>query len=110
VSSGGAPVPPNLIERIGDRSANLIRSGNGYGLTETTSAVVVNSGDEYYAHPDSVGRPVPVAELRRRLRDRLAQFKIPSHIWVSTGDFPRSATGKVLKRDLYEAARAGRFG
>jgi long-chain acyl-CoA synthetase len=234
VSSGGAPVPPNLIERMGDRSANLIRPGNGYGLTETTSAVVVNSGDEYYAHPDSVGRPVPVAdieirdeigvvvpdgvvgelwvqgpnvvagywnkpeataqafvdgwfrtgdaafvrdgfvyvvdrlkdvvlrggenvycaeveaailaneeihdvavfgiphevlgeevaalityapgqslpvdELQRRLRERLAVFKIPSRIWVTDEGIPRSATGKVLKRDLREAARAGKYG
>jgi long-chain acyl-CoA synthetase len=230
VSSGGAPVPPNLIERMGDRSRNLIRPGNGYGLTETTSAVVVNSGDEYYGHPDSVGRPVPVAdieirdetgvvlpegqvgelwvrgpnvvagywnkpeataqafvdgwfrsgdaafvrdglvyvvdrlkdvvlrggenvycaeveaailaneeihdvavigiphdvlgeevaaviryapgkelaaaELQRRLRDRLAQFKIPSHIIVSTDELPRTATGKLLKRDLRQAARS----
>jgi acyl-CoA synthetase (AMP-forming)/AMP-acid ligase II len=37
---------------------------NGYGLTETTSAVVINSGAEYFAHPDSVGRPVPCAEVR----------------------------------------------
>ena len=30
---------------------------NGYGSTETTSAVVANVGIEYEAHPDSVGRP-----------------------------------------------------
>ncbi len=66
VSSGGAPVPPSLIGRIGDRSGRAIRPGNGYGLTETTSAVVSNSGPEYYEHPDSVGRPVPVAEVSVR--------------------------------------------
>lgn len=66
VAAGGSPVPPSLIDRIGDRSARAIRPGNGYGLTETTSAVVANSGDDYYDHPDSVGRPVPVAEVSVR--------------------------------------------
>ena len=32
--------------------------------TETTSAVCANTGADYAAHPDSVGRPVPGAELR----------------------------------------------
>lgn len=231
VSSGGAPVPPKLITRMGERSGNAIRPGNGYGLTETTSAIVSNTGDEYYAHPDSVGRPVPVAdvqirdelgeqvaegvvgelwvcgpnvvagywnnpeatakafvdgwfrtgdaafvrnglvyvvdrlkdvvlrggenvycaeveaaisanpeihdvavfgvphdvlgeevgavvrfepgcaltaaELQRRLRERLAQFKIPSRIFVAVDDLPRTATGKLLKRELRDAAKAG---
>ncbi|MEZ5230079.1 MAG: class I adenylate-forming enzyme family protein [Acidimicrobiales bacterium] len=71
VSSGGAPVPPSLIDRIGERSGRGIRPANGYGLTETTSAVVSNSGADYYDHSDSVGRPVPVAEVS--IRDELGQ-------------------------------------
>ena len=66
ISSGGAPVPPSLIDRIGERSGRAIRPANGYGLTETTSAVVSNAGDDYYDHSDSVGRPVPVAEVSIR--------------------------------------------
>ena len=37
---------------------------NGYGLTETTSAVIANSGSMYFAKKDSVGLPVPVADVR----------------------------------------------
>lgn len=66
ISSGGAPVPPSLIDRLGERSGHAIRPANGYGLTETTSAVVMNGGAEYYEHPDSVGRPVPVADVAIR--------------------------------------------
>lgn len=66
ISSGGAPVPPSLIDRIGERSGRAIRPANGYGLTETTSAVVSNAGNEYYEHPDSVGRALPVAEVSIR--------------------------------------------
>jgi long-chain acyl-CoA synthetase len=64
MASGGAPVPPDLIQRIGRDFDRRVSPGNGYGLTETTSAVVVNSGEEYFGHPDSVGRVVPVADIR----------------------------------------------
>jgi acyl-CoA synthetase (AMP-forming)/AMP-acid ligase II len=61
---GGAPVPPDLparaIEVFGDRAPVL----NGYGSTETTSAVVTNVGVEYAAHLDSVGRPNLTADVR----------------------------------------------
>ncbi|MBI1252144.1 MAG: AMP-binding protein [Alphaproteobacteria bacterium] len=64
VTSGGAPVPPDLIRRIGEQFNARAAPGNGYGLTETTSAVIVNSGADYLAHPDSIGRPVPTADIR----------------------------------------------
>jgi acyl-CoA synthetase (AMP-forming)/AMP-acid ligase II len=61
---GGAPVPPDLparaLEVFGDRAPIL----NGYGSTETTSAVVTNVGVEYAAHLDSVGRPNLTADVR----------------------------------------------
>ena len=64
LGSGGAAVPPDLIRRIGSQFASRVSPGNGYGLTETTSAVVSNAGAEYFSHPDSVGRPVPTADIR----------------------------------------------
>src|SRR3954462_10363698 len=64
LASGGGPVPPDLIGRIDRQFSSAVAPGNGYGLTETTSAVVINSGEEYVARPDSVGRPVVGADLR----------------------------------------------
>ncbi|MBV9330883.1 MAG: acyl--CoA ligase [Alphaproteobacteria bacterium] len=64
VAAGGAPVPPDLIRTVGSQFETKVSPGNGYGLTETTSAVIVNSGKEYFSHPDSVGRPVPTADAR----------------------------------------------
>ncbi|HEX7037913.1 MAG TPA: class I adenylate-forming enzyme family protein [Pseudomonadales bacterium] len=64
IASGGAPVPPDLIDTIGSRFERRVAPGNGYGLTETTSAVITNGGMDYFEHPDSVGRPVPVADVR----------------------------------------------
>jgi long-chain acyl-CoA synthetase len=64
IASGGAPVPPDLIRTVGEQFKAKVSPGNGYGLTETTSAVITNSGLEYLAKPDSVGRPVPTADVR----------------------------------------------
>lgn len=64
MASGGAPVPPDLIHRIDRLFQHRVSPANGYGLTETTSAIVINAGEQYFTHPDSVGRPVPGADIR----------------------------------------------
>lgn len=64
MASGGAPVPPDLIRQIEQHFERRVSPANGYGLTETTSAIVINSGDEYFSHPESVGRLVPGGDLR----------------------------------------------
>jgi long-chain acyl-CoA synthetase len=64
IASGGAPVPPDLIRTVGTQFQARVAPGNGYGLTETTSAVITNGGAEYLAKPDSVGRPVPTADAK----------------------------------------------
>lgn len=64
IASGGAPVPPDLITRTESQFAAKVAPANAYGLTETTSGVVTNSGSDYFAHPNSVGRAVPGADIR----------------------------------------------
>jgi len=54
---GGAAVPPDLPLRAVEVFGPTVQILNGYGGTETTSAVVTNVGIEYEARPDSVGRP-----------------------------------------------------
>ena len=44
-------------------------------------------------------------ELRAHVRDRLARFKVPREV-VLLAALPRTATGKVLRRDLRAAPRA----
>jgi acyl-CoA synthetase (AMP-forming)/AMP-acid ligase II len=53
---GGAAVPPDLPLRAVEVFGPGVQILNGYGSTETTSAVVANVGIEYEARPDSVGR------------------------------------------------------
>jgi acyl-CoA synthetase (AMP-forming)/AMP-acid ligase II len=64
IASGGAPVPPDLIRSIEDQFESKVSPANGYGLTETTSAVVINSGRDYFENPDSVGRAAVGADVR----------------------------------------------
>ncbi|MGI9249384.1 MAG: long-chain-fatty-acid--CoA ligase [Woeseiaceae bacterium] len=45
------------------------------------------------------GRQIDGAQLEGYLRDKLAGFKIPRR-YEFVGEFPRNATGKVLKREL----------
>ncbi|MCU1504409.1 MAG: AMP-dependent synthetase and ligase, partial [Ilumatobacteraceae bacterium] len=64
IAQGGSPVPPDSIAKIETEFAGKVSPGNGYGLTETTSAVVANTGAMYFSHKDSVGKPVPVTDVK----------------------------------------------
>jgi long-chain acyl-CoA synthetase len=59
VSYGGAPAPTDLVRRIRE-AFKTGQPGNGYGLTETSAAAALNTGEEYLRKPDSVGRALPV--------------------------------------------------
>ncbi|OHV60618.1 AMP-dependent synthetase [Pseudofrankia sp. BMG5.36] len=63
-SIGGAAVPPDLVTLATQVFGADVALLNGYGLTETTSAVVTNVGVEFAAHPDSVGRPNLTADVK----------------------------------------------
>jgi long-chain acyl-CoA synthetase len=64
-SYGGAPAAPELVERIEEVFPNLRKTlTTAYGLTETASVATAHGGDDYFAHPGSVGRAAPTVELR----------------------------------------------
>ena len=61
VSYGGAPAPPELVRRIAE-AFPVGQPGNGYGMTETSAAVTLNTGPDYVARPGLVGTLVPVTD------------------------------------------------
>jgi long-chain acyl-CoA synthetase len=64
-SYGGAPAAPELVERIAEAFPNLRKTlTTAYGLTETASVATAHGGDDYFAHPGSVGRAAPTVELK----------------------------------------------
>jgi acyl-CoA synthetase (AMP-forming)/AMP-acid ligase II len=46
------------------------------------------------------GSDVSAAQLQEHVAARLARFKVPEHVVIRTDPLPRTASGKVLKRDL----------
>ena len=67
IGSGGAPIPPALLERMREAFPNARRSmGVGYGLTESTALATLNYGEELEARTDSVGRPLPTVDVEIR--------------------------------------------
>jgi acyl-CoA synthetase (AMP-forming)/AMP-acid ligase II len=57
-------VPEDLINRVGSLFQSRVAPGNGYGATETTSAIISNGGADYLARPGSVGRPTVTVDVR----------------------------------------------
>ncbi|HVM07990.1 MAG TPA: class I adenylate-forming enzyme family protein [Acidimicrobiales bacterium] len=64
VAYGGSPSAAELQKRIHETFPNVKSTSNAYGLTESSSAVTVNSGKDNAERPDSVGRPLPVIEIK----------------------------------------------
>jgi long-chain acyl-CoA synthetase len=46
------------------------------------------------------GHKVGAEELSKHVRERLAGFMVPTHIWFRDEPLPRNPAGKVLKREL----------
>ena len=63
VGGGGAPMPPELVQRIEDNFPNG-RPGLGYGMTETNAYGPQNGGSLFVENPTSTGLCVPVMDVR----------------------------------------------
>jgi long-chain acyl-CoA synthetase len=64
VAYGGSPSAGELQRRVRETFPNVRTMGNVYGLTESSSAATIISGQEFLDRPESVGRPLPVVEIR----------------------------------------------
>ncbi|MET0911576.1 MAG: AMP-binding protein [Ilumatobacteraceae bacterium] len=83
MGGGGAPLQPDLVEKI-DKSLAGGAPSTGYGLTETHGIVTANAGALYVAKPSSCGRVVPTLEWK--LVDELGE------------EVPRDAVGELCVR------------
>ncbi len=64
VTYGGSPTASEMQRRIRETFPNVSTLGNAYGLTESSSVATLNAGQDMEERPDSVGRPLPVVEIR----------------------------------------------
>ena len=65
VGGGGAPAPPQLVNRVSSSFAKA-KPNIGYGMTETNAYGPGNSGTDYESHPTSTGRSTPILQLEIR--------------------------------------------
>ena len=63
LGGGGSPQPPELVREI-ERRLPGGQPRTGYGLTETTGVVALNSAEFYRARPESVGPALPTVQVR----------------------------------------------
>jgi long-chain acyl-CoA synthetase len=63
ISFGGAPTPPETIDKAREVLPIEPSFTNAYGLTETHGVATVNGGKDLLGRKTSIGRPVPVLEL-----------------------------------------------
>lgn len=63
MGGGGAPLQPDLVDKI-DKSLAGGAPNVGYGLTETHGIVTSSTAALYTSRPESVGRAVPVADVK----------------------------------------------
>jgi long-chain acyl-CoA synthetase len=106
-----------IVDRIKDL---IIRGGENIGCGQVEAALLLHPDVQeaaVYAVPDErlgeeVGATVYGREnldtdaLRESLREHLARFAVPRYFRVSAEPLPRTASGKIFKRQLREEAIA----
>lgn len=64
VAYGGSPSGRELQRRVQETFPNVRSIGNAYGLTESSSVATAIGGQEFLDRPSSVGRPMPVVDIK----------------------------------------------
>ena len=64
VSFGGSPSADELRRMVRETFPNVVATANAYGLTESSSVATMLSGPEADLRPGTVGRAMPVVDLK----------------------------------------------
>ena len=63
VAYGGAPAAPELVRQLNQAFPKAFY-GNGWGMTETSAACTIHSGEDYANRPGSCGPAAPVCDVK----------------------------------------------
>lgn len=63
VGTGGASFPPNLLRDVHKVLPHVVFA-TGYGMTEINGSVCSASGEDFLAQPESVGKILPIADVK----------------------------------------------
>jgi long-chain acyl-CoA synthetase len=100
-----------IVDRLKDL---VIRGGENIGCGAVEAALLEHPAiveASVYGVPDGrlgeelaatvyADEPLDLDAVRAFLSERLARFEIPRYVHVEAGPLPRTASGKILKRDL----------
>ena len=92
IAYGGSPSAGELQRRVRETFPNVRSIGNAYGLTETSSVATVNSGPDAITHPDSVGRPLPVVEVK------IVEPELSTPEMAAADGLPAGTVGEICVR------------
>ncbi len=106
-----------IVDRIKDL---IIRGGENIGCGQVEAALLlhpdVREAAVYAVPDDRLGEEVGATvygsetleadELRESLREHLARFAVPRYVRLSSAPLPRTASGKIFKRQLRDEAIA----
>lgn len=94
IGYGGAPAAPELVRKIEEMFPGRTPS-NGYGMTETSSVTTMNMGVDYLRHPDSVGVPIPVCDVKvvGAREETLANGEV-GELWIKGPNVVKGYFGK----------------
>ncbi len=100
---GGHNIHPARIEELATRNPSIAQAAAfpvpDERLGEKVCLAVI---------PADGATPDPREILARLVADGLSKYDLPEY-YVALDEFPRTASGKVLKRELVERARSGRI-
>ena len=77
VTYGGAPAAGDLVRTLGEAFPKAVPA-TGWGMTETSATFTHHQAEDYLAHPESCGPPLPVCEVR--ILDPLGQDLPPGTV------------------------------
>ncbi len=81
---GGSAASKALLAKLLEIKP-LALSGNGYGMTETNGIGAAHAGNQFMAHADSVGWPLPLVEVRiGESPEQTADTGVSGPIWLRT--------------------------
>lgn len=81
---GGSAASTALLGKLLDTKPMAL-SGSGYGMTETNGAGAAHSGNQFVAHPESVGWPLPIVQVTiGETPDAPAPTGTSGPIWLRT--------------------------
>ncbi|MEP3588977.1 MAG: class I adenylate-forming enzyme family protein [Marinobacter sp.] len=110
---GGSAASTSLLAKLLETKPMAL-SGSGYGMTETNGAGAAHSGNQFVAHPESVGWPLPIVQvLIGETPDSPAPTGTSGPIWLRTSALMDSywrkpeETQAVMNRGWYFSGDVG---